>query len=419
MRTRTDKRAAAAALAVLLAAGACGGSAGDGDATPAAAEVPTPAAEQPTPTPEPARGSGPAAVPEPAPVEEPDPPAAAEERETATDPPEDPSAEAGPAASPGEELDEAAVAALAARLASVQSNVTSRRTIVSMSLAESLPGAPSIAIDDMPLMTITEQGDSAHAEMDAAGLAGGFLGAAGGGLEEQNLPPLEMITEGETGLYLRLEPLLALDPAGDLPWSEDQIAEHGGDLADLWGFVDLSDPAGAELWAYLGATPQAGAQEDFIDLLAQGPPAGALLEARSLGAGEVAGVATQAYGFVIDVAALAGEWPPILESLMGDLGQGGPTPEEFLGALPPLPAELVIEADSSGFVRGLELSLDLGAILMAVFAGFGEMGETPDGADIGLPEFEYLLSIRFETLAVNDPSLTVALPDPSLVVDLP
>jgi len=138
-----------------------------------------------------------------------------------------------------------------------------------------------------------------------------------------------------------------------------------------------------------------------------------------LGAGEVAGVATQAYGFVIDVAALAGEWPPILESLMGDLGQGGPTPEEFLGALPPLPAELVIEADSSGFVRGLELSLDLGAILMAVFAGFGEMGETPDGADIGLPEFEYLLSIRFETLAVNDPSLTVALPDPSLVVDLP
>ena len=47
------------------------------------------------------------------------------------------------------------------------------------------------------------------------------------------------------------------------------------------------------------------------------------------------------------------------------------------------------------------------------------MGETPEGADVGLPEFEYLLSIRFEALAVNDPSLTVALPDPSLVVDVP
>ena len=56
---------------------------------------------------------------------------------------------------------------------------------------------------------------------------------------------------------------------------------------------------------------------------------------------------------------------------------------------------------------------------MAVFSGFGEMGETPDGADIEFPEIEYRVAMRFETLAVNDPSLVVTLPDPALVVDLP
>ena len=111
--------------------------------------------------------------------------------------------------------------------------------------------------------------------------------------------------------------------------------------------------------------------------------------------------------------------PAFLAGFLGGPEAGGPPPEDSLGALPSLPTAITVHVDDGGFARQVQLDLDLGAILMAVFAGFGEIGDVPEGADVGLPEIDYLLSMRFDVLAVNDPSLAVTLPDPAVVVDVP
>ena len=280
-----------------------------------------------------------------------------------------------------------------------------------MSLAASFPGEPPLAIDDAPLMTITEVGDLSHVEMDMAGLFD--AGAA-----PPDTPSLEMILEGETGLYLRLESLAASDPMPD-PWLAELAAEHGGDLGDLWGFVDLAGLDGADFLAPFGMSPQTAIQEDFIELMAEGLLEGALVEARRIGRGEVGGTETEGYSFVLDLAAFS-ELPDALAMIFGDSPDGAGAAEDFLGGLTgSMPFEYVVHVDADDIIRRIVVVVDLGAILSQVFGEFAQADDFPEGAEAPFAEFEYVMSTRADLVALNDPSLVVELPDPSLVVDLP
>ena len=412
-QVRSGTRTLAAALAVLVVAGACGGSGGDGVQTPAATAVPAPPAEPAPPPPEPSQAPAPPTPPEATPSEpvaapEPPPPAPAEE----PDPPE-PATEPGaePQETPGVELDEATVAALAARLVAAEATVASRKMSVFMSIAASFPAEPPLAIEDAPLMTITEAGDLAHVQMDLGGLFGV-------GEVPPDTPRLEMILEGEAGLYLRLESLAASDPMPD-PWLADLAAEYGGDLGDLWGFVDLADLDGVDALASFGMSAQTAVQEDFIELMAEGLPEGALVEARRIGRGEVAGTETEVYSFVFDLAALS-ELPDALAMIFGDSPDGAGAAEDFLGGLTgSMPAEYVVHVDADDIIRRIVVVVDLGAILSQVFGEFAQADDFPEGAEAAFAEFEYVMSMRTDVVVLNDPSLVVELPDPSLVVDLP
>ena len=307
---------------------------------------------------------------------------------------------------------------MAAALAESQRAVTSDRVQVYLSMRLSIDGVSAGSVSDVPFVLYTTAGDRTHIQVDQSALAAlsafedGMPGAA-----PANLPPIELILDGSVQeAYIKLEPLAALEPGEQPLWLQDLAVSQGAGLADVWGRTNAGAADETLPIPVVGEQP---ALADFLTLLQAASDGGSILEARGEGLSEVAGVATQVYSFTIDLGALSGDLPPFISSFLGGPDAGGPPPEEFLGALPSLPAGLTAHVDTAGFVRQVQLDLDLGAILMAVFAGFGEMGETPEGADIGLPDFEYLLSIRFETLAVNDPSLTVALPDPSLVVDIP
>ena len=183
--------------------------------------------------------------------------------------------------------------------------------------------------------------------------------------------------------------------------------------------MDLAATDGRIAEILLGLDPETRpTQDDFVGLLQAASDGEGLLEARSGGQSQVTGVTAQAYTFVIDLGPLADNWPPFLESLLGG-GGAGPPPGELLDSLSPLPAEMTLHVDGDHLVRQLQLDLDLGAILMTVFAGFGDVGEIPEGAVSELPDIEYLFPIRFETVALNDPALAVAPRDPSRIVDLP
>ena len=299
-----------------------------------------------------------------------------------------------------------------------QSGVTSSLEQVYVSVQVDFDGMAAGSVGNVPYVLFTTVGERTHARIDQGALAA--LSALGGmpDATPADLPPIEIIVDGGAQqTYVKLRPLAGSDPAAAPLWLRDLAAARAGDITDLWGRVG-PDGAGGEVLdgLDLAAMP---ASSDFLAVLAAASDGGHILEARADGGGEVAGVATQIYGFVVDLAGLAGDWPPFLDSFLGGPGGGGSTPEGFLGELPPLPADLTVAVDGGGFVREVQLDLDMGAIMMAAFAGFDDTGEMPDDADMALPEIQYLLSVRFETLAVNDPSLAVALPDPALVVDLP
>lgn len=319
------------------------------------------------------------------------------------------------------DLGREAAAAVVAALSEAQRAVTSSRVQVHVSNEMSFDGeAESFGISQgAPYMLYTTVGDRSHIEIDQGALAA--LGAFGDGMPSAappDRPPIEIVLDGAARLaYVKLAPLAALDPSEQPAWLVDEAARRGGALDDLWGRSDLSGGA-LELMPDLSVLDQP-AMADFLALLEAAADGGAVLAARADGPGELAGVATQVYTFVIDLATVAGDWPPVLQGFVGDAGDGGPPPADLLAALPPMPTEVTVHADAAGYVRLVRMDVDLGAILMAVFAGLGEMGGAPDDAAIALPEFEFLLSFAFEALAVNDPSLTVALPDPAHVVDLP
>ncbi len=440
-------RTLVAALAVLLVAGACGGSGGDSVAAPAATEVPTPTVEPPPPSPEPAPQAEPPAPPEPPPPEpappavapsepppaaaeappveepaaEPEPPEPIDEPAAVTDPPAAPPVES----QPEDVLDEAAIAELAVRLAAAQATVTSAQRRMYVSFALSVPGEPPVVIDAVPLMTLTEVGELGRSEVDLAGFRTGVFGAAGdlAGSESLDLPPLEIIGEGDTRLYVKLtslEVFSELDPAAVSPWSADLIAEHGGDIEDLWGLVDVTTGPGAEALALLGVSPQISVQDNILDLLADGLSGGGLLEARREGHSEVAGIETQEYTFVLDLAAMA-EVPDSLGMVLGDAPDGaGAQADDFLSGLTgPLPIEAIVHVDSDDLIRRSAFVVDIGAVLAAIFGAIADGGDVPEGAETVFDEIEYVMSMRMDVVALNDPSLVVELPDPSLVVELP
>ena len=383
--------------AVLMVAAACGGSSEDQVAI-------LTEDRPPPPTTEPAGEMLPAEPPPAAPAE------------PTTAPTEAPAPPATPAAVEGP-LDAQAAAAVVASLGESQHAVTSTRVQVYVSMQLSIEGVSAGSVSDVPFVLYTTVGDRTHVQIDQSALAA--LSAFEDGMPSSapaNLPPIEMVLDGAAQqAYLKLRPLMALD-AGEQPiFLQNLTVPEGAALADLWGRSNAADAD--DLFPLpAGERPSVA---DFLALLTAASGSGAILEAGGDGLDEIAGVATQIYTFVVDLGVLAADLPPFLAGFLGGPGAGGPPPEEFLGALPSLPTAITVHVDTGGFARQVQLDLDLGAILMAVFAGFGEMGEMPEGADIGLPEIDYLLSMRFDILAVNDPSLTVTLPDPALVVDVP
>ena len=198
-------------------------------------------------------------------------------------------------------------------------------------------------------------------------------------------------------------------------------AEHGDGFGDIWGFVDLaeSDRTTNEVLAALDLDVGLAVQpfgDDLVGLLASAFADGALLEARGGNRTQVGGVDTEQYSFVIDLMALT-EMPDILGSVLGpDVGGGDASSSMFPG---PLPVRFTVHVDDDYVVRRIVVDVDLGEILNAAFAEFGELGGAPEGVESEIPEIELLYSIRLETVSVNDPSLSVTLPDASQVIELP
>ena len=319
---------------------------------------------------------------------------------------------------PEGELDAAAVADLVASVEVAQSGVTSSLEQVYLTMELSLGGQSMGSVSDVPYALSTTVGDLTHVLIDQSALAALSAvedGMAPGGPAEA--PPMEMVLDTTTQqIYVRLAPLADLGPGEQPPFVADLVA-GGEDISNLWGRPSIDSPDQEFLPGFSpGTRPGIGV---FLELLRAASDVGSVLEAQSVGPSETAGVATQEYAFALDLAALAGQWPPFLESFLGAPGGGEAPPPELLDSLAPLVSDFSLHVDGAGTARRAGFDLDLGALLMAAFAGFGEAADAPEGAEIGLPEFEYRLAMSVEALAVNDPSLTVSLPDPSQVIDVP
>ena len=290
-----------------------------------------------------------------------------------------------------------------------------------MTMQVSFPGEPGLAITDVALATVTTVGDLVRAEMDIAAFTTAMMGA-GGGPVPADFPPLEMVIDGDSQLYLRLGLLVALDQTAANPWLAELKAEHGDDVGDMWVFVDLaeSDRTTNEVLADLGLEAGTALQpfgEDIVWLLGSALADGALLEARGGNRTQVGGIDTEQYSFVIDLAALT-EMPDLLGSVLGDRRLAAAS-RHPAGSQAPLPVRFTIHVDDDYVVRRIVVDVDLGEILNAAFAEFGEPGGASEGAATGIPEIELLYSVRLETVSVNDSSLSVTLPDPSQVIELP
>ena len=419
---RPGRLLAPAAVAVLLA-GACGGGSGEetGEGSPPPAPTVTPAAE---PGPPPAEASEEPSVVEVAPAPEPAAPAPEPEPEPAPpaaelfddgaegDPPPDPEPAGG--------LDDAAVADLVAGVLGAQSGVVSASEQGYLTLRVRFEGEPDVDVDDVPYAFSTTVDDRTYLRIDQGALAN--LGAAEDGSDPAvpaDAPPLETILdEGAEQIFIRLGPLAAASPEGDMEDLAAELTAQGFDMADLpdlWGRVDSAGDAYPLMQAF--GVDAASLLEEFLELLEVASSSGSILEARALGSSEAVGVPTEEYRFEIDLVSLADQLPPFFESFFG--GFGGTEDAEILGELPvPLAIDYALHVDADGLARRAVVDLDLGAILMAAFAGLEELfGE--DGEAGGLPEIEYRVIVRTDVVSVNDPSLSVTLPDPSLVVELP
>lgn len=418
------KRLAALLVVGLAVVGACGdgGRVEIGGGSPPPAPTATPAPEPQSPAAEAAgelRFVEVAPAPEPVP---PEPPAA-----ELFDGDEESDSPAG--SEPEDGLDEAAVADLVAGVLKSQSGVTSSSEQVYLTIRTSFDDEFDVNLDDVPYALATTVGDRTHIRIDQAALAG--LDAAEDGTAPAvpaDMPPLEAIfDQAAQQVFFRLAPLAALEPEGDRAELAQGLAAQGfdiADIADLWGTADLADQTDW-LLTEIGVSA-VSLLEEFLELLQVASSSGSILEADAVGPSEAAGVATEEYVFVIDLAPLADQLPPFFAAFLGELDGSGSEGGGLLDGLGvPLPVGYAVHLDPDGLARQVVIDLDLGAILSAVFEEFAEFGEPSatdgpaDGAQSALFEIEYRIAVRIEVLAVNDPSLAVALPDPALVVELP
>jgi len=417
-----SRRLAALVVVGLLVAGACGdgGRVGTGGGSsppaPTAAPAPQPRAQE---TSEEPRFVEVAPGPEPAPPEpEPAPP----EPEPAPPGPElfDGGEEDEPPAGDDEAaagLDEAAVADVIAGVLEAQSGVTSISEQVYLTLRVRYEGEPDVDVDDVPYAFSTTTGDRTYLRINQAALAN--LGAAEDGTDPAvpaDAAPIEIILdEGAEQVFVRLGPLAAMSPDGDMDDLAAELAAQDFDMADLddlWGRVDSGGEA-FPLMQDFGVSAMSLFGE-FLELLEVASSGGSILAAGAGGPSEAAGVPTEEYRFEIDLAAMADQLPPFFESFFG--GVGGTGDDEFLGDLPvPITLDYVLHVDADGLARRAVVDLDMGAILMAALAGFGELF----GEGGGMPEIKYRVIVRTDVVGVNDPTLSVTLPDPSLIVELP
>ena len=322
----------------------------------------------------------------------------------------------------GDELDEAAAMALAARIDETQEGVTSSQMRMHMTLRVDVPGGPELAIDDFPAATITEVGDLTRTEMDVAALAANGLGPASGGtdLELASLPDREMIFDGEERVYLKLAPLVAFGPTSRQPWLTEVVREHGAGVERLWGLADLTGRSSRDVVVYWGGTPRTDSASDYLAFLTAGLLDGTLLEVRREERTLIAGVEAHGYSFVFDARTLV-ELPAVVQdSLVEHFGHSEPPPGGFLSRLTePLPIAYTVYIDEDDFVRRFAITMDMANFLVAVFQDLVRLGEVRDDELQYLSLLEAYFSIRLDTIALNDPSLVVELPDPSLVVKLP
>ena len=334
---------------------------------------------------------------------------------------DDPAAASVTGALPQGELDEAAVADLAAQILDAQSSVTSWQAtgFVSLELglsADSGFAVPRIQLNDVPLGLITKVGDLVRVETDMLGvLAAGLVNPGDEARRDRaDLPGLEILMGSNREVYVKLRSLVALSELDGSPpprWIADLVAEHGDAADELWVLLDVSDRIDEEVLEGLGLQPQA-IFDDFVELLRLSSAEGVLLEARSGDRTEVAGVEVQEYLFVLDVAAMVAS-PSLLQTLFGE-EVGGPEtlPDDFLGDLPdPVHLEFTVHIDEDYLIRRTSVDFDASGLLTAMFV---ESGDAPF-----LDRIESWFSAQLEVLAVNDPSLSVTLPDPSLVVEMP
>ncbi len=354
------------------------------------------------------------------PAEEPsgEPPAAAPRPADTAAPPEPPP-EPSSAPVPTGDLDAAAIGAVVAAADAAQPGVTSSSEQLYLTMEVSLGGQSMGSLSEIPYALSTTAGGLTHILIDQSALAAlSALEDGFGPAPTGDMPPIEAILDGNTEqMYIKLGPLAALGP-GERPPFLDDLNAQGHDLANLWGRPVFEGQRQEILPGFgLGARPAIG---EFIGLLKAASDTGSVLEARSVGPSQTAGVATQEYRIVVDLGALIGHWPPFLQGFLAGPGGGEPPPPELLNSLPAgLASEFTLHVDGGGLAREVGFDLDLGALLMAAFAGFGDMGGAPEGAEVDFPEIGYRLAMRVEALSVNDPSTAVALPDPSQVVDVP
>ena len=383
--------------------------------TEAPTAPPEPAAEPSSvvsPTSEPA--AEPSSVVSPTSEPAPEPPA--------TDEPAD--EQPGTPAAEGDILDTDEVSALASRIVEAQSTVTSSRVALYLTMRVGFEDEAPEGFDDLPVGVWTAVGDLAHVEMDIAALMASDPAQEleeSAGFAAHELPPLEVVTESKRHLYVKLEPMIkagSTEPGATPDPDELPFALAGRDMADLWVHLDLAempidmDAIGQELGLGLMSQPS------LTDLLSAAVDKGGILEVRRGAEASVDGLDTVEYGFSLDMMRLGGELSSLLGGVMGGEDWGDLEDLENAG-LTALPVDLVLHIDGDDLIRRGTVQMDLGALLTGMMAGFGELTAPGDGAEALPAGFDYFVEMRFEVLAVNDPSLSVSLPDPALVVEFP
>ena len=64
--------------------------------------------------------------------------------------------------------------------------------------------------------------------------------------------------------------------------------------------------------------------------------------------------------------------------------------------------EYVVHVDSDDIIRRIVVVVDVGAILSQMFGELAQADDFPEGAEAAFAEFEYVMSMRMDIIALND-----------------